>query len=66
MSRLFEALSNEVRGLIKDSDGYVSEDELAASVRRGIARLAEARPRRIISDFTGNGSTKVFTLAEYL
>lgn len=62
MSRLLEALTNEVRGLIKDSDGYVSEDELAAAVRRGIARLSEARPRRIIADFTGNGSTKVFAL----
>jgi len=62
VSRLFEALANEIRGLIKDGDGYVSEDELAASLRRGIARLAEARPRRIITDFTGNGSAKVFTL----
>lgn len=62
MSRLFDALQNEVRGLIKDSDGYVSEDELSASVRRGISRLSEARPRRIIADFTGNGSARVFTL----
>ncbi|MBU0691546.1 hypothetical protein KKH18_07000 [bacterium] len=62
MSRHFDALANEVRGLIKDGDGYVSEDELAAAVRRGIARLAEARPRRIIADFPGNSSAQVFTL----
>lgn len=62
MSRLFEALLNEVRGLIKDSDGYVSEDELAAAVRRGVSRLSEARPRRIAHDILGNGSTRVYTL----
>ena len=62
MRRTLEELSSEVSGLIKDGDGYVNTDELAAAVQRGIARLSEAHPRKIIKDWTGDGSAKVFDM----
>ncbi len=62
MSRSFAALENEVKDLIKDSDGYVSSTALTNAVKRGLTRLSECRPRYVVQDWTGNGVAKVFNL----
>lgn len=65
MSKLLEELKNEVRGLVQDDpNNPVIEGELSSAIESGITRLSEIRPQKIIHDFTGDGSTKIFELPD--
>lgn len=64
MSRTLANITTEVRGLIKDADDYVSDSELTSAINRAVTRLAEARPRKIVKEWTGDGSAKVFDLPD--
>jgi len=65
VSKYLEALKNEVRGLIQDNESNpVVEGELPSAIESGIIRLSEVRPRKIIHDFVGDGSTNIFDLPD--